>query len=122
MAFEIKRGVLKKYMPEDGETSVIIPDTVTSISDYAFSECESLKEIKIPDSVTSIGDCAFSECENLKKVTIKSKHDIEAWTTDVYQIFSRCTSLEVIYVYEDRLTFFKNTSPWSLYSSYYKKI
>lgn len=31
MSFEIKNGVLWKYHEENGETAVVIPDSVTSI-------------------------------------------------------------------------------------------
>jgi len=43
-----------------GLTSVTIPDSVTSIGNHAFGDCTSLTSITIPDSVTSIGDSAFS--------------------------------------------------------------
>lgn len=43
----------------------MIPDSVTSIGDFAFEDCKSLKSISIPDSVTSIGDGAFEGCRNL---------------------------------------------------------
>ena len=39
-----------------------IPDSVTSIADYAFCDCESLKSIDIPNSVTAIGNEAFVGC------------------------------------------------------------
>ena len=71
MAFEIQNGVLKKYIAEDGETSVTIPDSVTSIGDRAFECCENLREVKIPDSVVYIGRDAFDWCKNLEKVKIK---------------------------------------------------
>ena len=40
-------------------TSVIIPDGITKIGWFAFSECSSLTAITIPESVTSIGYSAF---------------------------------------------------------------
>ncbi len=58
-----------KYINE-AITSVIIPDTVTSISDYAFAYAN-IEEIVIPDSVEKIGSSAFEECE-LKKVTLSN--------------------------------------------------
>ena len=48
----------------------IIPNSVTSIGDYAFSDCLSLQSITIPNSVTKIGDGAFEGCESLQSVTI----------------------------------------------------
>ena len=44
--------------------------SVTSIGDWAFNYCESLKSVTIPDSVTSIGDSAFNCCTSLKSITI----------------------------------------------------
>ena len=51
-------------------TSVTIPNSVTSIGDYAFSGCSSLTSITIPNSVTSIGYGAFSDCSSLTSITI----------------------------------------------------
>ena len=53
--------------------SYVIPSSVTSIGDWAFSNCDSLSEIVIPSSVTSIGDSAFTNCkfqDNLKQELI----------------------------------------------------
>ena len=47
-----------------------IPESVASIGDHAFSDCESLSSIVIPNGVTSIGDWAFSDCESLSSIVI----------------------------------------------------
>ena len=52
------------------ERIVSIPETVTSIGDYAFARCESLRQIVIPNSVTSIGKGAFRACCSLRQIVI----------------------------------------------------
>ncbi|GFP75534.1 leucine-rich repeat protein [Clostridium fungisolvens] len=51
-------------------TSVVIPDTVTSIGGFAFYYCSSLTSITIPNSVTSIGDSAFAYCISLTNISL----------------------------------------------------
>jgi len=52
-------------------TSVIIPNSVTTIGDYAFSNCTGLTgTLTIPNSVTSIGISAFAGCTGLTSITI----------------------------------------------------
>ena len=51
-------------------SSVVIPDGVTSIGNYAFAYCKSLTDIVIPNSVTSIGDNAFRHCSSLSSLVI----------------------------------------------------
>ena len=53
-------------------TSMTIPDTITNIAAYAFSECSDLTRVTIPNSVTSIGDYAFNSCRSLTSVEISS--------------------------------------------------
>ena len=74
-----------------GCTNTIIPNSVTSIGDYAFYNCSSLTSITIPNSVTSIGDHAFENCSSLTSVTIpNSVTSIGAWA------FLYCESLTSI--------------------------
>ena len=53
-----------------GCKNTIIPNSVTSIGDYAFCGCSSLTSVTIPNSVTSIGYYAFGHCSSLTSVTI----------------------------------------------------
>lgn len=52
---------------------MVIPDSVNSISDCAFSGCNDLTSVIIPDSVTSIGRGAFG-CDNLKSITVSENN------------------------------------------------
>ena len=56
---------LIQYAIGNEAISFIIPDSVTSIGDWAFSECTSLASVVIPGSVTSIGKYIFHECTSL---------------------------------------------------------
>ena len=74
-----------------GLTSVDIPDGVTSIGNSAFSLCSDLTSVVIPDSVTSIGNDAFSWCSDLTSVVIP-----DSVTSIGNGAFSSCYSLTSI--------------------------
>lgn len=50
----------------------MIPDSVTSIGNYAFFLCENLASANIPSGVTSIGNQAFYGCKSLSRLSIPS--------------------------------------------------
>ena len=81
-------------------TSVTIPDSVTSIGNYAFRECSSLTSVTIPDSVTTIGGYAFYGCSSLTSVTIG-----DSVTSIGNYAFCDCRSLTSV-------TFADTTSTW----------
>ncbi len=51
---------------------ITIPNSVTSIGDYAFYECTCLTAVTIVNSVTSIGTEAFSGCSSLTTITCEA--------------------------------------------------
>ena len=52
--------------------TVIIPDGVLEINEYAFSDCSGIETIHIPFSVSVLETGVFSDCENLSSITIDS--------------------------------------------------
>ena len=63
-----------KHLYIDGAevTDLVIPDSVTSITENAFINCSSLKSVKLPESVKTIGYNAFMGCEGLTKAEFAS--------------------------------------------------
>ena len=64
--------------------SIYIPYGCTSIGEYAFKDCSSLKQIHIPDSVTTIADTAFENCKTLKAFYGGAAAEQEAESLGVY--------------------------------------
>ena len=71
-----------------GLTSVTIPNSVTSIGNYAFQYCTGLTSVTIPNSVTSIGNGAFYYCSGLTSVTIPN-----SVTSIGHYAFRECSGL-----------------------------
>ena len=87
--FNIKSGILEKY--NGNEFHVVIPNSVTSIGDYAFYGCTGLTSIEISNSVTSIGRSAFYGCKGLTSIEIPN-----SVTKIGIAAFNGCTSLASI--------------------------
>ena len=74
-------------------SEIVVPSSVNSIGNSAFSGCSSLSEVVIPSSVNSIGNSAFSGCSSLSKIVIPtSVTSIGDWT------FSGCSSLSEVVI------------------------
>ena len=70
MLFNKNKSILIAYPAGSREVQYDVPDSVVTISDWAFSECRKLSRITIPDSVHDIGEGAFSNCALLDEVEI----------------------------------------------------
>lgn len=54
----------------NGNTDVVIPNSVTSIGSYAFKNCTGLTSVTIPNSVTNIVPTAFYGCTKLTSFSV----------------------------------------------------
>ncbi len=72
-------------------TDLVIPGSVTNISNYAFYNCSYLTSVTIPNSVTNIDTGAFGACRGLTSITIPNNvTSISSW------VFSGCNGLTSI--------------------------
>ena len=84
----VKEIYRESFKNNEKITSVIIPDSVTTIGYYSFSGCKSLTSVVIPDSVTTIVHYAFADCDSLTSVVIPN-----GVTTIGMGAFYHCNSL-----------------------------
>ena len=98
------------YVNEELVTDLVIPNSVTSIGDYAFYGCSGLTSVTIPNSVTGIGEYAFSCCSGLTSVTIEAEtpptlDEGAFWYAD-YSIYVPCNAI----------TAYKSAPMWDYYA------
>lgn len=96
MSFEIRKGVLKRWLPENGESIAIIPNNVRIIGYAAFKDCTVLESVVIPDSVNELWTECFSGCCMLSRVEIP-----ESVSYIGESAFRGCTALSEIILPEN---------------------
>jgi len=70
---------------------VNIPNSVTSIGDYCFTNCTSIQIVNLPNSLTNLGVSTFSGCTSLSSINIPT-----SVTTIGSGAFYNCTHLTSI--------------------------
>jgi hypothetical protein len=89
--FEIENDTLLSYKGHD--STVVIPDEVAVIGNYAFNDCATLEVVVIPETVKEIGNMAFANCDKLKSVTVPDNV-----TKLGSSCFSDCRRLEYAFI------------------------
>jgi hypothetical protein len=79
--------------------SLILPDTVETIGNYAFYNCASLKSVQLPAALASIGNYAFQNCSALASVELPA-----ALTSIGSYTFQNCSALSRLDLPEDLKT------------------
>ena len=62
--------VILERVELNGSTSVVVPDNVTAIGQYAFAGCAKMTSVVIPAGVQQIGEGAFFMCSGLTSVKV----------------------------------------------------
>ena len=75
--YSADKKTLIAYCIGKTEDSFAIPQNVETIDDYAFSQCENLKELILPNSIRAIDSAAFYRCTNLSKFVFGG--NIDSW-------------------------------------------
>ena len=92
-------NVTSTVVQQANGTSVTIPDSVTRLGGYAFSDCDNLHDVKLSSNMTEIRGYTFQYCGSLRSVAMpKSLTRIGGYA------FYGCRSLESITIPEGTQT------------------
>ena len=81
------------YVNNELLTNLVIPESVTKISNYAFIGCKSITNVDIHNNVKAIGISAFDECRNLKEIVIPDS--VETIGTAAFESCSNAESIVI---------------------------
>jgi uncharacterized repeat protein (TIGR02543 family) len=107
-----------KVWPGSATGAVTIPawwngKPVTTIGDWAFSGAAGLTSVIIPDSVTSIGSGAFYPCAALQNIEVKAATPPEGYDN----MFQGCGNLSAISVPAASVAAYKAADGWDTYAA-----
>ena len=85
------------FLNEEEMTELTIPESVSSIGNYAFSGCSTLSNVSISNTVRTVGESAFQGCTGIKTLSIGS-----GMTKIESLAFAELSMLEDIYCYAVR--------------------
>ncbi len=100
--FNKDQTILIQYTKGHTRTSYVIPDTVTQLAPYAFYDASDLTSVTIPNSMKTISDFAFSSVR-LSEITIP-----EGVETIGQYAFANCTWLKSVVIAESVISIDKN--------------
>ena len=95
------------YLNGEEVKDLVIPNSVTSIGDYAFCECYGLASVTIGSGVTSIGNGAFRSCYGLQDVYCYAENVPSTESDAFYPEYA------TLHVPAASIESYKTTEPWS---------
>lgn len=111
--FSWEKQIPSKAFINSNIEQIIFPETIETIGEWAFSECDNLKKISLPEEITEvsrglfygsginevifpktikrIGACAFAYCKDLKSMTLP-----DGLTETEKAVFEGCRNIEKV--------------------------
>lgn len=81
------------YLYIDGAlaTSIVVPNNITKINDFAFIGCTSIRSVTLPDGLTEVGKRAFERCYGIESVSLADNLKVVG-----EDAFSGCPSINTV--------------------------
>ena len=114
----------KAYMGERNLSKAVLTPLVSSVGEWAFANCNALKEVWIPDTIKEVSRNSFFNCNALKRIVIYVEKDGEMipedngdaaallalmvvlWPADTKEIMERAVNGELYAELDKRLPSF----------------
>ena len=97
------------YLNNEEIKDLVIPETITSINDYAFNGCSKLTSVTIPNSVTSIGTYALSFYDDFTDLYCYAE---QVPSTKKYAFSNSICEYATLHVPANSIEAYKNAEQW----------
>lgn len=97
------------YLNNEEIKDLVIPETITSINDYAFNGCSKLTSVTIPNSVTSIGTYALSINDDFTDLYCYAE---QVPSTKKYAFSHSICEYATLHVPANSIEAYKNAEQW----------
>jgi len=84
--YNLRNGIGKRNLK-----TILLPNSIKSIGEYAFWGCSGLYNVTLPDSITSIGRSAFARCSRFTRIEIPN-----SVTSIGFNAFGDCRGLIMV--------------------------
>ena len=93
---------------ETAVDTVLLPDSLELVGDYAYAYCDSLRVPRFGSKVRMVGNYSFTECSHLREVTVLAAEPPNVQPTAFFQL----PPMVVLYVPEQSLEAYRQHPVW----------